>query len=180
MRPSKSKKRRGPKPSDSSAGGDVSRGPKPSDSSPGGDVSRGPKPSDSSAGGDVSPPHAEHSKPKTKKDPVKFDRGQEDLILDFMEGNECLWNPRHGEWMKQDVKEKAWNMIGAILQCDGSDVRTWLNTNKDRYIWEHKNSKSGSGSKILSARMEWLMTHFSFYSKVVTHHQKPVVSVRHA
>ena len=115
---------------------------------------------------------------KRKKEPRKFDRGPEDLILDFMEGNECLWNPGHQDWMKQDVKEKAWNNIGAILQCDGVDVRTWWNTNKDRYVREHKKTKSGSGSKVLSARMQWLMTKFSFYSKVVTHHQKPVVSVK--
>ena len=95
-----------------------------------------------------------------------------------MEGNECLWNPGHGDWMKADIKEKAWNMIDSILQCDGSDVQTWWNTNKDRYVREHKKSKSGSGSKVLSARMDWLMTCLSFYSKVVTHHQRPVVSVK--
>ena len=89
-----------------------------------------------------------------------------------------MWNPGHGEWMKQDVKEKAWNNIGVILQCEGVDVSTWWNINKDRYVTEHQKMKSGSGSKILSARMQWLMTRFSFYSKVVTHHQKPVVSVK--
>ena len=86
----------------------------------------------------VSTPHAECLKQKLKKNPVKFDRGQEDLKLDFMEGNDCLWNPGHGDWMKADIKEKAWNMIGSILECDGSDVRIWWNTNKDRYVREHK------------------------------------------
>ena len=70
-----------------------------------------PDSGDSSAGGGVTPPHAPQT--KAKKEPVKFDRSQEDTILDFMEVNECLWNPGHGEWMKGDVKEKAWNNIGA-------------------------------------------------------------------
>ena len=82
-------------------------------------------------------PPLQTTKVKTKKEPVQFDRSQEDIILDFMEGNDVLWNPGHVEWLKGDVKEKAWNEIGAILQCDGSDVRTWWNTNKDRYVREH-------------------------------------------
>jgi hypothetical protein len=134
---------------------------------------------DSSGEAGVAPPHAlDTQKRKSKKDAIRFDRAQEDTILDFMEGNECLWNPGHGEWMKGDIKEKVWRQIGDILQCDPSDVRTWWNTNKDRYVREHKKSKSGSGSKLLSARMQWLMTRLSFYSKVVTHHQQPIVSIR--
>ena len=132
---------------------------------------------DSSVEGGGSPPHALQTK-KTRKEPVKFDRSQEDEILDFMEVNECLWNPGHGEWMKADVKEKAWKTIGAKIECDWQEIRTWWNTNKDRYVREHKKSKSGSGSKCLSARMQWLMLRLSFYSKVVTHHQLPIVSLK--
>ena len=47
-----------------------------------------------------------------------------------MEGNDILWNPGHAEWLKGDVKEKAWNEIGAILKCDGSDVKTWWKEQK--------------------------------------------------
>jgi hypothetical protein len=134
---------------------------------------------DSSGEAGVASPHAlDTQKSKTKKDAIKFDRTQEDTILDFMEVNEWLWNPRHGEWMKGDIKEKVWRQIGDILQCDPSDVRTWWNTNKDRYVREHKKSKSGSGSKLLSARTQCLMTRLSFYSKVVTHHRQPIVSVK--
>ena len=122
------------------------------------------KEGDSGADGGDAPPHAQQT--KSKKEPVKFDHNQEETILDYLEVNECLWNPGHGEWMKGDVKEKAWNTIGAILQCDGIDVRTWWNTNKDRFVREHKKSKSGSGTKVLSAHMQWLMTHLSFYSKI--------------
>jgi len=111
---------------------------------------------------------------------VKFERSQEDTLLDFMEVNEYLWNPGHGEWMKWDMKENGWNNIGEILQCDRSEVRTWWNSNKDKFEREHKKSKSGSATKLLSACMQWLMTHLSFYSKVVTHHQKSVVLLKSA
>jgi len=79
---------------------------------------------DSSADGGDAPPHAQQT--KSKKEPVKFDCDQEETILDYLEVNECLWNPGHGEWMKGDVKEKAWNTIGAILQSGlgGTPIKT--------------------------------------------------------
>jgi hypothetical protein len=81
----------------------------------------------------VFPPHAPETH-KKKKEPVKFDSTQEDQILDFMEVNECLWNPGHGEWMKADVKEKAWKQIGEIIQCDWAEVRTWWNIKNPRVV----------------------------------------------
>lgn len=112
-----------------------------------------------------------------KKSHFPLDTDQEQLMLEYLQANEMLWDIKQTDYRRVDKKNKLWEEQAKALGKTVEHLQGWFKSLRDNHTRLHKN-KSGDGATELTQREKWILDNFGFLKRVVRHRPEPVRSVR--
>ena len=116
-------------------------------------------------------------KDKRDKQDFKLTEEEEELMITFLEENECIWNKKSMDYRKPGLKTTKWETQAKVMGKSTEHLQGWFKSMRDNYVSLHKPPKSGSGPRDMTDREKWTLKKLTFLQQITVHKPQPVSSV---
>ena len=103
--------------------------------------------------------HASQARPKTGEDKrdkqdFKLTEEEEELMVTFLEENECIWNKKSMDYRKPGLKTTKWETQAKVMGKSTEHIQGWFKSMRDNYVRPRSKMPQSDGK--LKTRFEGL------------------------
>ena len=98
----------------------------------------------------------------------KFSNEKELFIVQFMKKNPVMWDSKHPDFRKVDIKGHFWSKLANELSLEVSELDTWYKTQRKTV-----SNFQGPTKKIPTIREKWVLENLSFIKETIRKKSDP-------
>ena len=111
------------------------------------------------------------SQMKTKR--VVLNDEQEELLLDLLHSNPCIYDKTMRDYKLTVKKESLWQTQANLMGLSKQDVQQWFRTQRTLFGKLSKDGISGEGAKQRTERQQWILQKMQFMGTHFNRQAKP-------